>query len=181
MKYRSFVICALFFLAIIPFGAYGQEKMSFQGNVSGNYWTIGWQQRSTSDFSLGCRINRGNYVGLGSGMHWVIHTYGGKVGPVQCTPFLKAIPFFADYVHYFHFGESLISLYLGLEAGGSFFIDNEICHPSMSPFRLFFNGKLGVDIGIMESLGITLGIHCIVVPSSNAGEYMLAPTIGVRF
>ena len=178
------IICsAIALLAVISLSitTSAQDAGHFQGVVSGDYKTIGLQQRSMANVSLGWRFDRGNYLGIGSGMHWIKHWYQSEDGPKNQTPYLKAIPLYADYIHYFHFGKSLSSFYLGLEAGGSYLLDKDPCHKVelRGRVRAYFNPKLGFDIGFTRDIGLILGVGIIAVPVGS--EYMLAPTVGIRF
>ena len=174
-------VVVLFFFSPVSLPA--QDKGHFQTVASVSYPCIGWGERGTAELSAGWRFNRGNYLGVGSGMHLVRHWYGMAHGPAEVTPHLKALPFYADYIHYFRFGDSLNSFYLGQELGGSYYLD---VHPELeverlSRFRPYMNTKVGLDIGINERMGVMfLGVNFITVPMQWE-EVLISPCLGFRF
>ena len=127
-------------------------------------------------------FNKGNYAGLGSGLHYISHTHKDENSRPDRGPFVEAVPLYADYVHYFFFGKSQFSFYLGMEAGGTYEIAEPTCNLySHHRLRPWLNGKFGFDAGITRDIGITLGVNLIAVPTGGDSEYMLAPAIGLRF
>lgn len=163
--------------------AAAQENGHFQGIASGNYKAIGFPQdrHYTADISLGWRFDKGNYAGLGSGLHYLSHTHLNENSKPSRGPFVEAVPLYADYVHYFFFGKSLFSFYLGMEAGATYEINEPTCNLySHHRLRPWLNGKFGFDAGITRDIGIFLGINLIAVPGGDS-EYMLAPAMGIRF
>jgi len=179
----TFVAAILIIAAFSPAASAGNDG-HFQGMIKGSGPSVGWQSHFTSDLSLGWRFNHGNYLGIGSGMHYVYHWHRNSDmgGWMEKGPLATALPFYADYIHYFRLGKSLSSFYLGMEAGGTYEIGTPACdvynHHSLRPYLC---PKFGFDLGFTRNIGISLGINFIAVPAASDGEYMLNPAIGFRF
>ena len=181
-KHCVVLVFAVALLTLSSVALPARDNGHFQAVASASYPCVGWNERGTADISAGWRFNRGNYLGVGSGMHLVRHWYGMSHGPAQVTPRLKAIPLYADYIHYFRFGRSLHSFYLGQELGASYYLDvhPEIHVERFGRIRPYTNTKLGVDFGFNERMGVMLGINLITVPM-RWEEYFISPCLGFRF
>lgn len=172
----ALVLCA----AVAPLAQAGDGH--FQGMVKGSGPSIGWGKHYTSDISLGWRIDRGNYVGLATGMHYVWHpakTTGGAI--VENGP-MNMVPLYADYIHYFRLGRSLSSFFLGMEAGGTYEVGSPKCEKLWQhTMRPYLSPKLGFDVGFSRDFGLALGVNFIAVPQASDSEYMFNPSLAIRF
>ncbi|MBP5506207.1 MAG: hypothetical protein J6X89_08960 [Bacteroidales bacterium] len=172
----ALVICA----AVAPLAEAGNGH--FQGLVKGSGPSIGWGRHYTSDISLGWRFDQGNYLGAATGMHYVWHPQKTEAGPVVENGPMNMIPLYADYIHYFRLGKTHSSFFLGMEAGGTYEIGAPKCtkvwHHALRPY---LSPKLGVDLGLGSKLGVSLGVNFIAVPQASDSEYMLNPSLAIRF
>ncbi len=186
MKQYLFIFAAALVMCTASLSAEAQDKQEkgyLQAIVSATDGTVGFNDRITANISVGWRFNRGNYLGIGSGLHWDRQYYGTSYGPAQHTPWLKSIPLYLDYIHYFNFKNCpWISIYLGQEIGGSYFLD---MHEGADPERFgylrpYTNTKCGFDIGFNKYVGLDLGLGLITIPQAWQTT-VIGPSIGLRF
>lgn len=158
----------------------------FQGNVKGSALPgIYWDPHYTADLSLGWRFNEKRFLGLGTGCHWLKRT--SSDGPDYSNGFVPAIPLFADYTRYYPFSKhQQNSFYLGMEAGGAFFIKKLPLTTDTQRLFPYLNGKLGFDFGIHNNLGVNVGLNLIWgcqqgFSLTGGGGHGIAMTVGFRF
>ena len=158
----------------------------FQGNVKGSALPgIYWDPHYTADFSLGWRFNEKRFLGLGTGCHWLKRT--SSDGPDYSNGFVPAIPLFADYIRYYPFAKhQRNSFYLGMEAGGAYYIKKLPLTTDTQRLFPYLNGKLGFDFGIHNNLGVNVGLNLIWgcqqgFSLTGGGGHGIAMTVGFSF
>lgn len=107
------VVVFLFLMLSMPVCAQDEERMQF--GVRMDLADLGFNAYSTLNATVGWRINRRNYLGLGTGCH-IIDVYH-DADPSLGNGSTPSIPIYADYIHYYPLKNDKNSFYLGAEAG----------------------------------------------------------------
>lgn len=115
-------------------------------------------QQSSANISLGYRLNRGNYVGLQSGLAFA----GSAKDDAGIQHLYRGIPILADYIHYFPIGDKeRHSIYAGAEAGWIYRIFYQDNAQSQKPsvFPPFVCIKGGLDLSIVGLTHMMVGLE----------------------
>ena len=162
-----------------------QDSGHFQGGVKGSAFPgIYWDPHFTADISLGWRFNEKRYLGVGTGCHWLKRA-SGESG--QSNGFVPAIPLFVDYVRYYPFARHpRNAFFLGMEAGGAYYVKDLPLTTDTARMLGYLNGKLGFDFSIYKNLGFNVGLNLIWgcqkgMTLTGGGGHGLALTVGFRF
>jgi hypothetical protein len=193
---KHFFLSTCFLLAVLLLSGVSnnclaQETGHFQGNVKANITHVGifWDQHYTADICLGWRFNEKQFLGVGTGYHWLKPFARGENHSIVDVDYVPAIPVFADFTRYFPSSKRPgNSFYLGLEGGAAWFLKplpSESRHPE-DKIVPYLNGKMGYDFGISDRLGLSVGLNLIWgcghgFSLSSEGGHGLAATLGLRF
>ncbi len=143
--------------------------------MNGNANAFFFETHTGIDVSVGWRFSELRYLGFGTGVDHV-ELYYDEPNPNNNGK-VAADPLFVDYLRYKQFRKrTQHACFFGVEAGGMIYADKVPCEGESSRVVPLLRAKTGIDYGLNENVGLTVGLNFLISEGSGIGV-----SLGVRF
>ena len=136
---------------------HAQEKARMQYNVNWRESVFFFSSSEALDVTVGRRFNKRNFLGVGSGYHWVKRT--DDADPTNDNGEVTALPLFTEYIGYLPIKHiSRNSLFFAADLGGRYYLDKVPLKNDTDRFEPLINFKIGWDATLEGRVGLNLGL-----------------------